>query len=54
MRYIAGRKSPTAGDQTPGTMALAAEIRVSPATASEHLSVLRAARLVVAHVTAVG
>ena len=36
-----------AGDRTPGTMALAAEIRVSPATASEHLAVLRAARLVV-------
>jgi DNA-binding transcriptional ArsR family regulator len=36
-----------AGDRAPGTMALAAEIRVSPATASEHLAVLRAARLVV-------
>jgi DNA-binding transcriptional ArsR family regulator len=38
-----------AGDQAPGTMALAAEIRVSPATASEHLAVLRAAQLVVTH-----
>jgi DNA-binding transcriptional ArsR family regulator len=38
-----------AGDRAPGTMALAAEIRVSPATASEHLAVLRAARLVVTH-----
>lgn len=36
-----------AGDQAPGTMALAASVRVSPATASEHLAVLRAARLVV-------
>jgi DNA-binding transcriptional ArsR family regulator len=36
-----------AGDRAPGTMALAAEIRISPATASEHLAVLRAARLVV-------
>jgi DNA-binding transcriptional ArsR family regulator len=38
-----------AGDRAPGTMALAAEIRISPATASEHLAVLRAAQLVVTH-----